>query len=105
MHTDGSKSDLGVGFGATIYALKEKTEILGKLPDHCTVYQAELLAIQTTVEFLVSARVLCATVLIFSASMSLLQSTRNRQCWIAAEIGELIDELQKYLELKIQVLN
>ena len=75
---------------------EEDTEIAGKLPDICTVYQAELVAIREAVKFLLSRRVSNATILICSDSMSSLQSIQNRvrQYWIAAEIRDLIDELQ-----------
>ena len=47
-YTDGSKTEAGTGFGYIITTNNNKTEIAqghAKLPDHCSVYQAELCAI------------------------------------------------------------
>ena len=47
-YTDGSKSDTGTGFGYTASIRSDNTfnrEFSAKLPDYCTVYQAELAAI------------------------------------------------------------
>ena len=54
-YTDGSKTDDGTGFGFIITTNKNKTEIMScyaKLPDHCSVYQAELIAITKAAEML-----------------------------------------------------
>ena len=47
-YTDGSKTDNGTGFGYTITTKNNKEEVLhhsAKIPDYCSVYQAELRAI------------------------------------------------------------
>ena len=50
-YTDGSKSDLGVGYGAVIYTPNNRFEFKEKLSDNCTVYQAELSAIRHAAQF------------------------------------------------------
>ena len=47
-YTDGSKTEAGTGFGYSITTNNNKEEIAhghAKLPDHCSVYQAELSAL------------------------------------------------------------
>ena len=47
-YTDGSKTEQGTGYGSTTTTNNNKTELdsqSSKLPDYCTVYQAELTAI------------------------------------------------------------
>lgn len=73
-YTDGSKSEDGTGFG---YLVARGNNILvdhyGKLPDYCTVYQAELTAIQTAVECLLSEQTRNESIVILTDSQAALQ--------------------------------
>ena len=54
-YTDGSKTEQGTGFGYIVTTHNNNTEIMSysaKLPDCCTVYQAELAAIRSAAEAL-----------------------------------------------------
>ena len=67
-YTDGSKTESGTGYGFTITTDNE-TEIhsySAKLPDYCTVYQAELYAMEAAANWLVEYNGHCITILTLS---------------------------------------
>lgn len=93
--TDGSKTELGVGLGVAIYSGESdiaQRSLSERLPDHCSVYQAELTAIKTALEILAEMQPANVTILICTDSLSALQSIQNkdRQYLIAAEIRGLV---------------
>ena len=52
-YTDGSKTEQGTGFGYIVTTNNNNTELMtysAKLPEFCTVYQAELMAIKTAAD-------------------------------------------------------
>ena len=74
-YTDGSKTESGTGYGFTITTDNNETEIhsySAKLPDYCTVYQAELYAMEAAANWLVEYNGHCITIL--TDSLSGLQS-------------------------------
>ena len=74
-YTDGSKTESGTGYGFTITTDNNETEIHSystKLPDYCTVYQAELYAMEAAAKWLVEYNGHCITIL--TDSLSGLQS-------------------------------
>lgn len=74
-YTDGSKTESGTGYGFTITTDNNETEIhsySAKLPDYCTVYQAELYAMEAAAKWLVEYNGHCITIL--TDSLSGLQS-------------------------------
>lgn len=76
VYTDGSKMDDGVGSAAVLYAgCQESTIRQKKLPDNCSVYQAELVAIQLALEIQNEGNIKCCAIL--SDSKSSLQSLEN----------------------------
>ena len=98
-YTDGSKSDLGTGYGGVVYTTDGKIEFSDKLDEHCTVYQAELLAIRKAIELCIENGQRDTKVLICTDSKSSLQSIGNtaRQYWLAAEIRTLVERLRNEL--------
>ena len=74
-YTDGSKSDTGTGFGYTASKRSDNTynrELSAKLPDYCSVYQAELAAITHAAASL--SQVTEQNVTIFTDSQSAINS-------------------------------
>jgi ribonuclease HI len=74
-YTDGSKTENGTGYGFIITTKNNETEIhsySAKLPDYCTVYQAELYAMEAAASWLVDYKGQDVTVL--TDSLSGLQS-------------------------------
>lgn len=78
VYTDGSKSDNGVGSAFVVY--NNKVEVYNRkyrLPEYCSVFQAELQAISKTLEYLQTIDNLPSTS-IFSDSFSSLQAINDR---------------------------
>jgi ribonuclease HI len=78
-YTDGSKTDSGTGYGFVITTDNNQTEIDNdsvKLPDYCTVYQAELAAITAGATSLAE----CAQrdIIFFTDSLSSIQALNNK---------------------------
>ena len=79
-YTDGSKTDSGTGYGFYISTNNNQTELargLAKLPDYCTVYQAELSAITAAANALTN-NTKGAEVVFLTDSLSSIQTLNNK---------------------------
>ena len=80
IYTDGSKTDDGVGCAFVVY--KNGEEISSqhyRLPNYSTVFQAELIAIKVSLEYLTDHSVLPTSVTLHTDSQSSLQAIRDRE--------------------------
>jgi len=76
-YTDGSKTEDGTGFGFIITTKQNKTELaacFAKLPDHCSVYQAELIAINKAAEIMQTQNTRQKQITFFTDSQSAIES-------------------------------
>ena len=74
-YTDGSKSDYRVGFG--VYSKDLGLSIARRLPDHCSVYQAEMMAIKEVAEWLRHNILTKIGINIFSDSQAAIKSLES----------------------------
>ena len=74
-YTDGSKLGGQVGLG--VYSRELRLQISSRLPDHCSVFQAEVLAINTVVEWLARNVVSARHINIYSDSQAAIKSLKS----------------------------
>lgn len=93
IYTDGSKSENGVGCAYVVY--NNRNEIHSKhyhLPNHCSVYQAELTAIQKSLDYLQENSTMIQEAQIMTDSRSSLLAIRDRN-----NRSDLVIQIQKQL--------
>ena len=72
IYTDGSKLDLRVGFG--IYSDDLNLRLSFRLPDNCSVFQAEVMAIKHTADWLLYNEIFGKNIYIFTDSQAAIHS-------------------------------
>ncbi|XP_036322108.1 uncharacterized protein LOC118736115 [Rhagoletis pomonella] len=78
LYTDGSKLDGKVGGG--VFSARLGLEICFRLPNHCSVFQAEVAAIQEAVEHLRTREVIYNDIFIYSDSQAALKALDSVTC-------------------------
>ena len=68
IYTDGSK--IGVRVGCGIFIKGSNTKLSFRLPDHCSVFQAEVMGIQTAAQCLLGGKIFPENLLIYSDSQA-----------------------------------
>lgn len=104
IYTDGSKMETGVGAAFVVY--HHGTEVhsgLYKLPDYCSVFQAELLAVKQALQYVKSAANMHETVHLYSDSSSGLMAIRDSDS--TAEIVQSIHDILSSLRRSTVALN
>ena len=76
IYTDGSKKDNRVGYGYV--RLSDNKRVAARLPDHCTVFQAEMQGILTATNDLILAKTKNQTITIHSDSESSIKALFSR---------------------------
>ena len=104
-YTDGSQTDVGTGYGYIITQDNNKVELAqasAGLPDFCTVYQAELMAITEGAETLMGCR--GQDIIFWSDSLSSLQSlsARTMNSKTVIQSHETLNELARHNAVKVK---
>ena len=101
IYTDGSKLDLRVGCG--IYSKDLNLSISYRLPDQCSVFQAEVKAIHCTAKWLLDHEIFGENIYIFSDSQAAIKSLAgvSSTSILVNECRKSLDEIASHSNLKL----
>ena len=101
-YTDGSKLNKQVGGG--VYSPELEVYESFRLPDHCSVYQAEVLAIKEAMYYLDKLKPATNTVFLFSDSQAALKAldSNTNNSFTIKECRKSLNEMAKHYNISLQ---
>ena len=101
-YTDGSKLDNRVGGG--VFSAKLDTKIAFRLPDHCSVFQAEVTAIKESLLVLTKSVITTRSVFIYTDSQAALKSLMSHRISskTVKDCHDLLADLSSYFTINLQ---
>ncbi|OFC59623.1 hypothetical protein BBW68_14995 [Candidatus Erwinia dacicola] len=102
IYTDGSKLDHRVGGG--VFCATLNTNIAFRLPDHCSVFQAEITAIKESLVVLTKSVLTTRSIYIYTDSQAALKSLKSPMVSskLVKECLDLLEDLTSYFTINLQ---